>query len=231
MKITGFRAALAASVISISCMANVTQAGIIDTDNDSFIDQDTQLEWMDFNVTAGQSHNSVVENLANGQLYDGWRLPTESEVITLHYNAFYDISYKWAEYPDSVSPHAIGKSRNDLNVRQQYGESSFQAVFDVMGGAGGAADNIHALFEDSNGDLGYLVWRNYDETGFDDHVTVNWGWGTTIEHLRTSTGATFSTMLVRGDSSSTTEVPEPSSLAILALGVVGLSLRRFKKHA
>ncbi len=50
------------------------------SDNLAMRDVETGLVWLDFGVNNGESINSVVSNL-NG-IYAGWRLPTESEVVS-----------------------------------------------------------------------------------------------------------------------------------------------------
>lgn len=48
-------------------------------DNLALRDIETGLVWLDFGVNNGESINSVIDNL--DELYVGWRLPTEAEVI------------------------------------------------------------------------------------------------------------------------------------------------------
>ena len=61
---------------------------IIDTLNDSFIDTSAGLEWMDFGINNNQSYNYVISQLGSGGVYEGWRLPTREEVLTLWANAY-----------------------------------------------------------------------------------------------------------------------------------------------
>jgi len=56
---------------------------IIDTDNDSFIDSSTTLEWIDFGVNNGQSFSYISSQLSIGGDYEGWRLPTIDEVYVM----------------------------------------------------------------------------------------------------------------------------------------------------
>jgi len=53
------------------------KAGIIDTDVNSFIDTNSELEWMDFGVNIGIPIEFVLD------VYPGWRMPTYKEVYDL----------------------------------------------------------------------------------------------------------------------------------------------------
>ena len=219
---------VAATVLSMCSMVNLAQAGIIDTNHDSFIDESTNLEWLDFNITSNQSYNEVVENLGAGGSYNGWRLPTTDEVHTLFFNAFFGLTDSWREYLDNDVPYIQGKAVNNQNIDGLFAESSLQQIFSAMGasmyGTGDAKDVTHALYEDNAGDLAYFQLQDNKTTENVDYATLMWGWETRTDKHRTAGGANLSTMLVRG----ATDVPEPTSLAILALGLMGLSLRRSK---
>lgn len=79
-------ALLAALVITLSTSAHAAlQKGdwLVAGDQKVAIDTDTGLEWLTLNNTKGKSINDVVAQLEAGGAYEGWRLPTESEVFTL----------------------------------------------------------------------------------------------------------------------------------------------------
>jgi hypothetical protein len=53
-------------------------------DSKATLDTDTGLEWLDLSSTAGLSYNQVMSDIN----FDGWRIPTFDEVITLAIGAF-----------------------------------------------------------------------------------------------------------------------------------------------
>lgn len=46
-------------------------------------DTDTGLQWLDLSVTANQSYNYVTSNFGPGQIYEGFRVATQTEVIEM----------------------------------------------------------------------------------------------------------------------------------------------------
>ena len=47
------------------------------------LDTETGIEWMDLSETDGLSINTVLSMTSAGGKFEGWRLPTEDEVLTL----------------------------------------------------------------------------------------------------------------------------------------------------
>lgn len=74
-----------------------------------------------------------------------------------------------------------------------------------------------------------------------DDVGMNWNSGAILGHLGSTMSATFAngdeagtyerTFRTTSDSTSVAQVPEPTTLAIFVLGIMGLAARRFKKQA
>lgn len=219
---------VAATAFSMCSMVNLVQAGIINTNHDSFIDDTTNLEWLDFNITSNQSYNEVIANTGNGGSYVGWRLPTTDEVNALYYNAFYDIADSWKEKLDNEVPFIQARAISNQNIEGLLAESSFQQIFAAMGFSlyGDEKNVAQGLYEDSYGDLAYFQLLDYKTTENTDYATLSWGWEDRTDSHRTHGGTNLSTMLVRGAS----EVPEPSTLAIFALGIVGLAFRGNKQR-
>ena len=63
-------------------------AGLINTTENSFIDENSSLEWMDFGVNNTDTYDFVSSQLGNGQAYEGWRLATIDEVYNMYSNTF-----------------------------------------------------------------------------------------------------------------------------------------------
>ena len=78
-----------------------------------------------------------------------------------------------------------------------------------------------------NLDGNWNTLATFDLSAFDNTVlTMAWKFGT--DGSVTSSGLVWDNVVVRGD---VLGVPEPSTLAIFALGMIGLASRRFKKQS
>lgn len=59
-------------------------------DKQAYLDYDTGIEWIRLSQTENMSINEVLSELGEGGQFEGWRLPTESEV-----DAFFGKFYTW----------------------------------------------------------------------------------------------------------------------------------------
>ncbi len=173
-----FKVVTAGLILVVSGMCNNAIAGIItNTDHDSFIDQTTNLEWMDFGINNHLSYNQVVELLATD--YYGWMLPTESQVVTLSNNLFGgrgdrpSVPYRPGDYPTHFD-----------------GSGEFRNIIDTIGFDGGnspPSDNFgcgalflsydpcvraEGMFIDDQGYLAQLKY--YDPNVYIDTQSVNY---------------------------------------------------------
>jgi hypothetical protein len=196
-------------------LATSANAGLItDTSSDSFIDNTTGLEWMDFGVNNIHTY-SEVENLMSST-YQSWTLASQSQVIALFDNAFGNFAYQ-----PSTSELYRAASNNDVS------NTNMLAVMDRMG-YGSTLDSIsHGWFEDDQGGLSYLYTRHITAGRGTGQLAYVSGLGVDWNSYRNNTNNNYSTMLVR----QANHVPEPSTLAIFALGMIGLASRRFKKQS
>ncbi len=224
-------------ILLISISAN---AGIItDTDNDSFIDETTGLEWMDFGVNNKLTFNDVVLELEIGGLYDEWELASEQQVLTLWNNLYFSQADQF--YPEQFRAYAqsstLWDSYNDI-----IGYNSYR--FDVTG----------QFFRTNTGffigDNGNIRQAHYSENIYINRVEAfadlpdnrpyklpplcfdpscgqypN-GYGPQNISRSNDDNEVYSTLLVKK-----TEVPEPPTLIVFALGMIGLASRRFKKQS
>jgi hypothetical protein len=223
--------ALAGLILSISTIAN---AGlIVDTDNDSFIDQSTGLEWMDFGVNNIYSFDQTLELIKPGEIYSDWRLATRQEAFSLWKNAFIGMGADGeVQNPDNFD-FIYAWDNSDSNPNH---DSIWEDVFDIMGyNHRYAIDMIieenqaQALFFNDDGSVGYAYFNdNKNSPQFDynaDDFIVLSSLADDASHQRNQVHTVFSSLLVKPVQS----VPEPSTLAIFALGMIGLASRRFKK--
>ena len=90
-------------LIPLACLSSFAHAEFIETDllvqGDalSTLDTDSGLEWADFSLTMGMSIGEVQDKLNSD--FQGWRLPTESEVKDLAFKMFGDVGFNaWGYY-------------------------------------------------------------------------------------------------------------------------------------
>ena len=206
------------ALLSAACtFGSFANAGlIVDTADDSFIDATTGLEWMDFGINNHLSYNEVVAQMPT--TYSQWRLATESEVVDLWHNAFFDDSYN-AVASATGSFYARYTALNNAT-----GTSGFVDEFEAM--STNAYDNYAiGLFADATGSLGYAHFLDHLGNEYFNDVAWVVRRGTDKDRYKDETSRLYSTMLVRS------AVPEPSTLAIFALGMIGLASRRFTEKS
>lgn len=205
MNVKVLKAALAGLVLSVSGFAN---AGLIQSDylnsgdNLSVLDTASNIEWLDLSVSTSWSFSNWNSLVQQG---NGWRLATNSEVVNLFNTAFptYAAIYGGTGYVDT----------NDVNLIQNF--IDFQTLFGTT------------IWNANNVDS-YGLFKN--ENGISEMMGVS-RWSDTYRIFSTNFNSSVPEInngiyIVRD----ATSVPEPSTLAIFALGVMGLASRRFKKQ-
>ena len=234
---------MASFALAVSGFAN---AGLIsangyswDTSEDSF--SNGSLEWLRLTETVGLSVNEALA--ANA----GYRVATSSELYQLYDDWFTNGSIPASPADVSFnSAYGAGEELVDWfgcitqcdyafsNWSHYDGSTLHSAEYDFSD----LVSSSYLLFELDNGYYGYSNINDdraytYTSTYGSTVSTNNYQYGQqayTEVHTSYNTdfkNATWGVALVRD----VTSVPEPSTLAVFALGLMGLASRKFKKQA
>ena len=228
------------TLFALYLLSLTAHAGLIDTENASFVDDTALLEWMDFGVNNGLSYNEVTSLLEDNEIYDGWRLASQRDIMGLWSNVFGAISDGY----NNINHYGIGFGRtnqtNDIN-----GISNIENIFNVMGFNSFIGRNKYSLgwFEGDDGNLKYFHLYNSMSDIQDDKAYLV-GETANFNTWRVRGSSFYSTLLVKDyqqvvntnpikmsrnqRTMSRVEVPEPSSssLFFIAILLAGLTLRQ-----
>lgn len=229
MKVKFLKTALLGFVISVSSLVNVANAGLINigalTSNDdgstTVIDDSlNSLEWLRWDQLADLTHDETLAQIASAA-YSGWNIAGINET-NMFLNALYNGS---ADECGINLPETIAQCQNP----GAFPQAEYAALT-------GGANLI--------GGQGLPVWFHVETT---QEVTAGYfiitqGGNVTVESAGISieradeysangmhSATPISWLLYR--TAMAAPVPEPSTLAIFALGMMGLASRRFKKQS
>jgi len=220
-----FNYALITISLSISCLITTNAfASLIDTNDNSFVDTATNLEWMDFGVNNIHTFNYVASQLDEGEVYEGWRLATIGETLTLWENAFF--GFKNSEIKNSRYTYLASRATN-YSINGSW-TSDFDSNFEVMG-YNSSGDSSEGYYESATGwfkdDLGFLKpirFSNY-QNGYFDFIDVNGRFYTTqYDYIYNYESRDYSTMLIKNNNS--VVVSEPQSFFLCLLMFFGFIL-------
>lgn len=231
MKIKMLNLAIAGLVLALSSFAN---AGVI-TYNGYTLDQETDivtgggLEWLQWDVTIGQSINSALaaDGIFNGRDYgSGWTLASNAQMAGLFDNFTFSST----------------EDEND-NARTQWNTQT-HSVFHQMLGITSSGDYVNAspttwlhytgavaLYgSDHDGDDLYNLAHVHRDLNVLNGSSSYWSEMSADYYTRSSSFQTAGVALVRTEAlARQVNAPEPSTLAIFALGLSGLIFRRHRQ--
>jgi len=225
MKSFNYNLALLGLIFYISVFAKLASAGIIiDTDNDTFIDQSTGIEWMDFGINNHRSFNYVASQLGDGGQYFGWSLASKEQVYEMWSNAFLG---KGAD----ETLNFFGIEQLYVETRSSTTSNVLTSVFSAMSyniriDEGGRSDyNVSmGYFIGTNG-LSYVEARQHQGVDYTKYLETDRAFlndSSNSNGIKNMEDNLFSTLLVRN----AVAVSEPSTIAIFMFGIIAIGLRR-----
>ena len=178
-------------------------------DNQAVLHEETGIEWLNLNQTIGMSIGNVERALERGE-FTGWRMPSIEEVNRL-YSDFFGF--------DGLS--------NVGNTRLEIADEPALEFASLFGETYRDRSNVYSFGQHLNGDDGFAYRTTVKYNLFNaNYMDFNVG-GVSDKNYFADTMGVF---LVSGESvSASTSVPEPTSLAVLAAGLMCFGLSRRKK--
>lgn len=195
-------------VVSLLSLIWFVEAQATLIDNGTYTtDTESGLDWLDVTGTTNQSINYVLSQLGPGGIYEGWHYATIAEVEDFWTHAggsgVYDNTW-------SVENQGLYASLSPL-----WG-STFGTLTDGYVSAA-LADPINPISTYVH--LASIVdWSYYEESATMDRVSTFWHMRVDLEYVNQGHALIRST------------VPEPSTLSLLALGLVGITFIRRRPH-
>lgn len=194
----------------------------------------TNMQWLDVTETRDLSYNQVQDRMvANGSL-EGWRYATVSELDTLFLNFGMTPVRSNCSYGNAFCDFSLGG--DNLIIEQIINAlgDTFDAMADSRGDSIDAAPNGAGYVVGILGSPSHITGSYYTASVYDgEYVYRDTGaFNRDNSDEIYSVGGTYrpdqhalnvGSFLVR--TAGVTEVPEPSGLSLLALGLVGLGFR------
>lgn len=225
MKFTNIKSVLIASTLFFTCIVGTANAGLTtigaltsNDDGSTTVINDTlnNLDWLRWDQLADKSHTQLLAEIAPTGAYAGWSIAGVNEA-----NLFLD-----ALYSGNTFNHGCAATVGYLPCAQNgtFTSAQYTSLLGDSFERGAASKDSVFFYDDVATDLnaGYLLL----ESG-----SVNDKYNEYGSIALTETDAFFS-----GNNSTgwlmyraSTAVPAPSSFAIFALALIGLSIRQFKK--
>lgn len=236
MSIQKLKMVLGGALLFVSSLANATFISDSSYNGfDTYIDSRTGLEWMDFDETANYTSNQILGLMGPGEMFEGWFIPDEVIAFAL-----------WEDIGDSYTFPRIGIEDDAFGER--YGvvgasDGDMAALASIVGSNSNSFSVGYAQFKQSNGWWGYLTYAPSVPAFNTERIFGRIYSNALVINLDNEPFETFAnndnpTLLYRESISAPPPPPPPPSvvsgpntLAIFALGLMGLASRRFKKQS
>jgi hypothetical protein len=238
MKFKFLKATLVGLFLSCNVNAGIITYGSYSHDSNTNVVVGDGLEWLKWSLTDNMSHSQAI-SYANSNYGDGWEIATSNQVSGLVKS--FDFGFSW----DPQNPTNESASSNFKSNSQSGSVYNFVSMFGhtYIGSEGNSyADwtrlGSRAYFgptDESDNTTNLLtLWSLRNKTNLnccnfkddatltlnEDYLKYRWDYSKSIG-IALTRKSTLPTPSVT--------VPEPSTLAIFALGLIGLASRRFKK--
>jgi hypothetical protein len=206
-----------ALVLSANATAGIISSTNSHTTSDGSVVNLSGLDWLSWDVTTGQSRTDI-ENGYMGLLDDGWRYATVMEYKTMMESVF-----------DTHTGWSVDNSDGALWLYSNlYGHSEDNTLSYIQ------MYNWYGDDAECSADIAYSCYGYFRIESTSGYIPSNitHGWSQAEKNTgknytgKSNPNLLFASALVRAN-----VVPEPSILAILALGMIGLASRRFKKRS
>jgi hypothetical protein len=211
MKFKFLNTIISGLLLSVCCLINTANAGLI-VDNGTYTtDTVTGFDWLDASYTDGLSYNQVLNEISSGSLI-GWQVASMDEVLDLLLHANNNVVFPYTE-GQGLTSSAYSNITNLIDfIGPSYSGSTYVDLIAYT-------SDLNSIY--NNQPTWHQTLQLHKWTNGNHFLRVN-SWSSESSQANTS----IATWLRRGDS---VNVPEPSTLAIFALGMIGLASRRFKK--
>jgi hypothetical protein len=211
------------SVFIFSCVINSASAGLItigalssnDVNSTEVItDSLNNLEWLRWDQLKDKTHSELLVETAATGAYSGWNIAGVKQA-----NWFLSALYNDA----SLGNCSINEGHQYCALNGSFTSKDYTSLLGDSFEVGKSSADAVWFYDDtlSDGKAGYLLLESGSlSQKFNEFGTIA---ATEVDSLFTGDNSTGWLMY------RSTAVPEPRTLAIFALGVLGLSFRRFKK--
>jgi hypothetical protein len=224
-------ATMAVIALLVSSLANAT---LIETSNGnkfndlggSIIDLQSNLEWLDITYTQGRTYQDVFSDINNdsGEFLasDGWRYATRADFIHFIDDFIFE----------SYTGEQLSSNRSDIKqlimLLGDTLDTRLDLVNDLLDAREGAWGYTYGMLHQEPNEIEHtgglisdynMIHRNDNSYAGNNVDSVS------LRNFNDRSLAYAGSYLVRSVS-----VPEPTTLAIFALGLIGLVSRRFKKY-